>query len=1503
MRIDQITTLNQKLAFRNDVKLSHYRKPENEQLVGNYQFSARNIEGYTSTVDLLGLLCRAVTDRSENRFIFEATYGKGKSHFALALANFFGKAEAAPETQTILETVGHVSSDSRVGVFRDFKTHYKPFMTVLIDGVGPGSLRDKFFRAFDEALKDNEATAGVTPPFWFDKALTYLDNIKPEDRPRADAFLEPSRLDVSLLRDSVARGESRYYELCHGLVRELSGVRPDFGSETSLGDALGWVTRELCGEGKPLGGVLVLFDEFSLFVQEYGRQPGGALQELLNGIEDNRGEVLFVALTQMQPESMIQDDGSSGVQSLHKELNRIPQNNRLNLQSSLEDVLREFFREDDDAWYDLLRTPGVGTQVSEASEAALEAFKTYYPQREGWDAEEFQKSITKECFPLHPLTTVLLARVPLRRASTTRSVIGYLIDAEGEVMQKMEQEAVENGRVNWVLPISLIDYFADMLNEDIWAQYENVKVPDLSAAQSKVLKAMVLQQVGNLQTKNIGFERVIGQLAGLSPSESKEALEALEQGRYIRRDEANRTYAFWAGSNGAVELERLVNKQMEALHTQGKLTAAINDVGDDAPKATKLLTAEGLALTHEVSVKWGSPEDWAAHEIILSRAGLTQRNLVHLLATCRATTSDYAKRRGVIITLLAENQGDVIFYENELKELLDSTEPLRSAPFVVMQPKNPEPELVRSLLKYTVLSDATFAEKVISEIGKQVFDEEKARLKKQLEKGLQKLRAEAQLVVSQDARGQVQRVSAFQNSARRLEDTLKELYGVIYYSAPEEFFGQYKHASNPQLRAAVMSLVPVLENNNVVNAVLTNKVSKDIVDKFLGRSWGFLNRQRQLQVPTAPRTGAAWTYLDKRFIEGETVPVGEALKPLLNAPYGYDFNTLTLLFASWYGLNRRDLELYVNGRVATLERLTQAGRGKPDDFVGTLGACQLRRRKRSDLLQKVRDAVERVETGGLTRDEANRILDRLKRFTDEEESADARLGEDAKSARAKLEDAFVRLEEYEQLAASIDKGLQGAKTITAFGQQLRQLDRLPALFTILSALPSPDDIRKNLMAQTQAFVERQSETNERLASEMNYGLHQSRLKELKKELERLSLSGLEARVDQALLNLEGALGGARKRTGEDQATREIKQIGDRGIGLAALEANRKRLEPFLAEGTERVQAAAREKLANLEQEARRLRDFMVKLPTEIDKVTSARAASDLREKVVRQQHFYEGTRDYDDLESDRENLKHLEEAFTELEKPINLVSAREIVKRQETLRAFESLGGQVKEKVLGKLSELDKARAQKEATLSERLAKLYNARNLQDVTQSETGFREFQNFFAGTEHEADIDTGLTKVATFKQFFGDLRRVEEAPHKTPADFAESKRALEAVRDSYRVHLGDAQLSALDSRLVQLDGSLGTRTDEATAWLRELQNKTASALNVGQLNDLQRRLEAPPAFLPESLYNEAEALQDEIETKLDGLALADIEYRFKGLPGDQRAACLERLQRLMRELEPA
>ena len=1282
MRIGEISTLNPNLSFRNDIQLSHYRSPENVQMLASYQFSSRGVGQNKATVELLELLCRAVIERSENRFLFQATYGKGKSHFALALANFFGKSSSSPELGTILNTVSHVSQDaSRVGSLRSFKENHQPFLILMIDGVGAGSLRDKVFRALDEALGDHAVTADLKLPFWFDEAQKFLDRITHEEMQQAENFLEPHRLSLGSLKASVEHREGRYYELCHDLFKHLYGARPNFGSETSLSDALKWLTTELCGAAGPFGGLLVLFDEFSVFVQDYVQQRGGALQDLLNGVEQGTGKVLFVAFSQQEPERWVRDDGSADVQSLYKELNRLPLNNRHNVQSSLEDVIRGYFKEDEGRWRDFLGMSGIGGQVSHASDVAFEAFRSYYQRSLGWSSERFQESITKDCFPLHPLTTVLLSSLQFEQAATTRSVIGFLTDDEGDVKRKLQDEAVVDGQVNWILPIALVDYFEDMLGEQIWTQYQGVRAPDLSDVQTAVLKAMVLQRIAEISTKGFGpqgFETIIGQLAGISPSESKAALESLEQARYIRYDSQNRSYSFWVGSNGAVELERLLNERMGKLRAQrdvqgrDKLTGVVDDLTGGTNRATELLCKDDIISSLPVSVKWGHADDWAADEIVLSRAGLTQRNLEHLLGSCRASTTSYAERRGAVLLLLAETQDDIDFYERELETILDATADLKAAPFVVMKPRTPNPELKKTLLKYTVLSDRIFANSVVPELGRQVFDEEKKRVEGQLEAGFNRLRADAQLTTVQDARGRVRAVASMGSTSRRLEVSLKELFTIVYHKAPESFFTQYRHMSGNQMRSAVINLIPVLEANNVTNAALgLGKVAKEIVDKFLEGDWTVLSRQLQLQSPTSSRAKSAWDYLENTFQQGDAVELGKALAPLLNAPYGYDYNTLSLLFACWYGLNRRDLAINVANRQVSLANLSTTGRSKPDDFIEKLGTGRLWRRDRGARDKELQEAIERIEKGNLSKEQAGRDQDKLRKFLDEDDGANTRLSEDVQNAFDKVVGGLERLGAYDELATIIDKNSERAKSVSEYATQLKQVDRLPELVTVRSELPPLEAVRRVVMTRLDTFTQIECEKNEKLKDLTNYGLKVDALGRLKKELERLNLSGFVTRVVQSLERLEAAKNELDSKRRLQTELNVIQQLQFKNIGLARLLENKKPLSAYENFGVESVVEAAQLKLAQVQEAIDKLRAFSGPLSKRVEAVKTSSEARALGEEILRKRGYYEDTSDLSYLDDDLKRTRQLEAYFTQLEKPIQPKSPAEVIELTTQLESLQ----------------------------------------------------------------------------------------------------------------------------------------------------------------------------------------------------------------------------------------
>ena len=100
--------------------------------------------------------------------------------------------------------------------------------------------------------------------------------------------------------------------------------------------------------------MLVLFDEFSTFVEEYSAQnrEGTPLQELLNGISDQRQLAAFVALAQHDPDtvainSLRFDAGNTRLDNVRHELNRLPASCRFKMYSSLETVLDAYLKQDD----------------------------------------------------------------------------------------------------------------------------------------------------------------------------------------------------------------------------------------------------------------------------------------------------------------------------------------------------------------------------------------------------------------------------------------------------------------------------------------------------------------------------------------------------------------------------------------------------------------------------------------------------------------------------------------------------------------------------------------------------------------------------------------------------------------------------------------------------------------------------------------------------------------------------------------------------------------------------------------------------------------------------------------------------------------------------------------------------------------------------------------------------------------------------------------------------
>lgn len=1501
LTIGDITELNHNAEFRSDVQISNFRTEANLDLVRTYMFTAGSFTQRKSSAVVLRLLREAAVGDLENRFLIQATYGRGKSHFGLAVANYFGKAADSSEVELLLKNLEYAyDAPAEVEAFRNFKRHRAPYLVLLLRGDASVNLRDQFFRELEAALNHNEATKGVETPFWFNEVLRFFGGLRPEQVKQADSFLTAHKMDLPLLRQKVEQRETGMYPVCVELIRNLTGIKPDFNGETSIADAMGWVVKELCLARKLIGGVLVLFDEFSEFVRSYAdlHPTGVPLMELLNGVEANRGYVVFAALSQHEPEKVVKSDGTAQYASLTKELTRLPQANRHWLHSTLEDVLGAYFRPSPDNWARFMKMPGISSQVANASDLAYDVLSERYQRTLNWSAEKFQEKVTRECFPLHPLTTGLLSSVDFEAASTTRSVLGFLTDEEAPLKQNLDQPALHNEGLNWVLPIALVDYFQEMLGEKVWEQYTQVNLPDLEPEQRDVLKAMVLQKAANLPTKSVGFPAVIGELAGLSPKRADEVLKQLYQQRYIRYDDSNRIYSFWSGNNAAIELERLLNQEIENLERQNKLKVYLDEFDGKATNKVNSLISAGKLLPKQshypVSVGWGHPDDWAAQLVMMTRESWNVRTLELLTSRYSATLDDIPDCRGLVLLPLARSDEDIAWFNEHLERTLDTSAKLKTAPIVVVTPKVPAKQLILNLQKFSLLSEAIFVDRIVKEIGAKVIEEEQGRIASQIQQAAMQQLGNGDLLVSVEARGQVRALSVGIGASDRVERTLREVYRAAYHRHPGEFFEQYKY-TNPTLRNAVQDLIPVLATNDFSSASKgLSKVAGETTSKFLASSvWGLLTIKYQLQEPKATFPRKAWDRLNGSIPPGQgLIPLKEVLLELLNVPYGYDHNTLALLFSAWLGYNRRHLSLVMGSRTANIDDYVGLQKKvKPAEFIKLWSGASLRRKDSKKLLVEVQDAVEKVEAGGLSFEEASALQGKLAASANDSDLTDLTLLGNAKLALQKLQSAFEQLEAYDKEVGEVQAALAKSRTVQDVLPLIGRVSKLNELVTVASKLPTPHELRESLIEAVSEKTKDFCEVNERLTDIKQYGKQEDALKRLRAALQsKFNLSDQAARVAQAQETLEQERERLESALQTDGLLAQIKSVDPSG-SLSKLRKDVKELDRLASHSSEQVSSAAMAKRALVVAELKRLEGFVLSLEVRLDAVDSEKAVAALERELLQEKNRFDGSGDAKEVERAEERLEQLRAFFGKLggSPPNSRVEAEAMLTSLKQLsQEYAGVLSEVQTRCVGvRTGEVETLIQHKEreaeAWLEESRALLAKDSELSRLQSRLLQPHLFLPQGALPELEALREQLEAKLKAKAQQEQLLKRIEAmSAAGSLADLLRRREELES--------LGGAEFlgAAAAQKRAQIDEAIGKLEDQAGEWVRRFSSlHTARDLAAyrDQINKALARYEGT------AWYDELEGLSGHYKAASD--LLAEAESR-PNLPHPEAAA--ERVARL-------
>jgi hypothetical protein len=117
----------------------------------------------SSTVGVLDALRRSFHSPSEpNIHLMVQDYGKGKSHFALAVANFFKKPYESPEVQGVLQQVEYATT-STSGILESLRLYKQRgrHLVICLSGDKAIDLKKHFLQALRKALESEGITDSI----------------------------------------------------------------------------------------------------------------------------------------------------------------------------------------------------------------------------------------------------------------------------------------------------------------------------------------------------------------------------------------------------------------------------------------------------------------------------------------------------------------------------------------------------------------------------------------------------------------------------------------------------------------------------------------------------------------------------------------------------------------------------------------------------------------------------------------------------------------------------------------------------------------------------------------------------------------------------------------------------------------------------------------------------------------------------------------------------------------------------------------------------------------------------------------------------------------------------------------------------------------------------------------------------------------------------------------------------------------------------------------------
>lgn len=900
-KISDLIEVNERATLVKGVQLEWYQDPslqeENTKLALGYMFSSgRARQGALSAISLFERIKDSLTQTSKpSIFTIIAHYGHGKSHFALVLANYFGRSSKDPILQGLIEQIEKCSSENEdtASSFKTFKENSKkPQLVVCLSGHNFTDLRQGFLRALRRSLDGFSETKDYPIKAVSAKAVKWLKSLNSEKREAATNYLEEN--DYPELETLIADLEN--FDISKEIIiKDLSeailGVKADFGADVNLREVIVQVVDELCvGENAPFDKMVILFDELGIYLEKWCENKilAGALapQQILEACDDRRGQVCLATFLQREMTEFVKHYPNQ--EEFKKWAERFPNETSFRLETSLEKVIKSLIIKKS-AWNTIITD--LLPQIKSASDYSWQILP-HYQNQQVINQQDFASIVGVGTYPLHPITTGLLCHLTFVQGG--RTVISFVSETIKEIINNV---VLENGKLNWVLPVILVDKFGNNFEGQStrYFLYETALRKLGSNAEKNFylfLKALFLFDVAKLKlitnTRHKRHLTVLSQLCGLPEDELERVVKKLEEEFYIIRfSREKEEYEFTGIGTSPLEIRQVIQKEII-----GKTLTNISHELELLPVFKEIFLPESEAT--EFKADYGlEGEEWKLEPFFYDSEYLNinkaQQNFI-----------ENKKTRGIVIYAFSKDEESLHKATQNIPIIINSLIIEKyPCPIVIAHVKSSVDDLVQEvLIRKELNSWGAEKKKIYGEGYNATIKDSDRRIKDYLIAYIKNVKYYYSDVVGEKIRG---------TNKNRLESIADCLFKESFpFRVPAK--SHIMKATNPTGNSVVAEIARYFLINNLNFNVLDQK-TKNLISSVLTEGddkWGILNSKYQLQEPTDKRVLESWQYLDRNATANE-IMLDEVISKLSMVPYGHDDFTLTLLFAAWIGKNKSDL--------------------------------------------------------------------------------------------------------------------------------------------------------------------------------------------------------------------------------------------------------------------------------------------------------------------------------------------------------------------------------------------------------------------------------------------------------------------------------------------------------------------------------------------------------------------------------------------------------------------